>query len=140
MKKYHKGPSNKEEAAHMLMRKRQNIEQSKYSKAEAWAYKALQQTGYRWTSQAIWGWRVFDFWNHILGIAIEIDGPEHNEDNDRKRDARNWNVSRILVIRVKNFDEEGMKKATQRIATSTTWNERREQAGLKPINHHVIQR
>ena len=130
---YHKGPSNHREASHMKMRQVQNIEQSRYSRAEAWAADKLDSTGLKWTRQSIRGWRVFDFWNHRLGIAVEIDGKEHDPIKDARNDANNWKVSRIVVIRVKNFDEDDMDKALKEIAESKTWNERREEAGMKLI-------
>ena len=131
--KFSNVPYTAEQAAHMRMRKQQNIAQSKYSKAESWAEEQLKTTGYKWTRQATWGWRVFDFWNHVLGIAVEIDGIEHDKGNDSARDAKNWKTSRILVIRVNNFDDVGMAKALETIKTAQTWNERRTQAKLKPV-------
>ena len=34
----------------------------------------LAATGHRWSRQAIWGKRIFDFWCATLGIAVEVDG------------------------------------------------------------------
>lgn len=133
MKKYANGPYTAEHAAHMKMRQEQNKKQCLSSKAEDWALKHLETTGYTWTRQAVWGWRVFDFWNHKLGIAVEIDGPEHDAIYEQKRDARNWKVSRINIIRVRNFDEDDMQIALREITESKTWNERRAEAGLSLI-------
>ena len=131
--KFASSPYNADHHAHMRMRKQQNLILSRYSKAESWAETRLKLTKYKWTRQAIWGWRIFDFWNHTLGIAVEIDGVEHDKGNDLISDTKNWETSRILVIRVNNFDDAGMAKALDTIASSNTWNERRLQAGLKPV-------
>ena len=131
--KFAKCPYTAEQAAHMRMRKQQNIVKSRYSKAETWAKAHLQMTNYKWTRQAIRGWRIFDFWNHTLGIAVEIDGTEHDKNHDLIRDTENWETSRILIIRVNNFDDIGMTKALETIKLSQTWNERRLQAGFKPV-------
>lgn len=133
MEKYSSSPYTHEHAQHMKMRQTQNVVRSVSSKAEDWALSYLEKTEYKWTRQAIWGWRVFDFWNHQLGIAVEIDGPEHDSDYDSKRDAKNWKTSRIVVLRVKNFDEHDMQLALEAISNSDSWNERRELAGLSLI-------
>lgn len=133
MNKWGKSPSSKEQAAHMAMRKVQNIDQSRHSKAEEWMYEKLKHTGHKWSRQAVWGWRVYDFWCHELGIAVEVDGPEHDISYDAKRDAYNWKRSRIIVLRVNNFDEDDARKTLKAIATAQKWNERREAAGLSII-------
>lgn len=131
--KWSKSPANSKQAAHMAMRKKQNIIQSRNSRAEDWMYKKLLTTGYKWGRQAVWGWRVFDFWCHQLGIAVEVDGAEHNREYDAERDAYNWKKSRIIVLRVDNFNENDAAKVLGKIAKSQTWNERREEAGLSRI-------
>lgn len=130
---WHKGPSNHRDAAHMKMRQAQNRKVCKYNKAENWMYEKLDTTGLSWTRQAVWGWRVFDFWNKELGVAVEVDGTRHDQEKDRKNDAKNWNVSRIIVLRVSNFSEIEANLAIETILSSDTWNDRRIASGKKPI-------
>src|SRR5262249_18630847 len=84
----------------MRVRQRQNLQRR--SKAELWMAQHLKKTGIKWKRQAIWGRRIFDFWSHALGIAIEVDGPEHRKKIDEYRDAYNLHRSGIIIIRVKN--------------------------------------
>lgn len=128
-----KRPWKKEHHAHMKMRQRQNLVNCKKSDAEQWMLAKLKKTGHKWKRQAQWGWRLFDFWNYKLGIAVEVDGPEHDKALDAERDMDNWEVSRILVIRVRNFNEADAKAAIEKIANAETWNDRRAAAGLKLI-------
>lgn len=130
---WHKGPSNHKDAAHMKMRQIQNRKICKYNKAENWMFNKLKTTEMNWTRQAVWGWRVFDFWNKELGIAVEVDGIGHNPEIDKINDAKNWNVSRIRVIRVSNFSESEADLAIETILSSDTWNDRRIASGMKPI-------
>jgi len=133
MTKWGKRPADAEQHAHMTMRQNQNLVKSKFSLAETWASESLARTGLRWTRQAQWGWRLYDFWNHELGIAVEVDGPEHNERRDQIRDEDNWVTSRIVVLRVPNFNEESLNWVLKAIASSDTWNQRRVDAGMKPV-------
>lgn len=126
-------PATKEAHAHMKMRQRQNIEQSRHSSAETWMAAKLKTTGMKWTRQAQSGVRVFDFWNHVLGIAVEVDGPEHDEAREKARDYMAYQARGIVVLRVKNFDEVGADLVLRAIAVSDTWNVRRATLGLKAI-------
>lgn len=125
--------TNKETHAHMKMRQAQNLVACKALKAEAWAEKHLSRTGIKWTRQAQWGFRLFDFWSSALGIAVEIDGPSHNPDFDYDRDLADFKRSGILVLRVPNWDEEAMERALEQIALAVGWNERRRLLNLKPV-------
>ncbi len=122
------------EHAYMAMRQAQNRAICSTNKAENWFKTKLFTTGRKWTRQARWGFRIFDFWNHELGLAIEIDGPEHNYNEDLIRDQKEWVRSRILIFRVKNFNEAEAFHVIYFIKTCSTWNERREFAGMKRIN------
>lgn len=90
----------------------------------------LSLTGRKWTRQAMWGYRLFDFWCHELGIAVEVDGPEHNQEYDVARDRYNYFRSGILVLRVRNFNEADADKAIKAIESSEAWKTRKEK--LKP--------
>lgn len=117
------------------MRKRQKQNQAQSTEAEIWAEKALEKTGRKWTKQALWGCRVFDFWCGELGIAIEIDGPSHDANHDLARDKYNFYRSGIIVLRVPNFDDDQLKKALFVIQNADTWRMRkvkmREEFGLQ---------
>ena len=117
------------------MRKRQSQNQKKTVEAEVWAKQRLKQTNRNWTQQAIWGCRLFDFWCHELGIAVEIDGLTHDKNYDKARDEYNFFRSGIIVLRVPNYDEQSMDAAIQAIANADTWQVRklkmREKYGLQ---------
>lgn len=110
-----------------------NLHTCLYSKAESWAKVRLEETGLKFTRQAQWGYRLFDFWNHHKGIAVEIDGVEHNRKIDIFKDKVDYEVSGIIVFRVNNFNEEEMNNAIEGIGKSVCWNDRRKYLGLKPI-------
>lgn len=120
-------PTRSEHHAHMRMRQRQNRKSCLRSKSESWAFDLLTtRTSIRWTRQAQSGFRIFDFWSHELGIAVEIDGPEH----DRAKDAENdkWQFGRrsIVVLRVRNLNEDDMRQAIEIVSASESWTQRRE--------------
>lgn len=122
-------PVRKEHSDHMRERQRQNRARPT-PPAEAWMWEKLQETGRKWTCQAAWGFRLFDFWCPALGIAVEVDGPEHDREKDIERDRRDFEVSGIIVLRVPNFDEQAAAKALRKVSDAETWQERREQMGL----------
>ena len=123
----------KEHHAHMAERQKQNLENSAKNANENWLAERLSATGYKWTRQARWGFRLFDFWNTQLGIDIEIDGPEHNSAKDAKRDTEEWNRSGIMVIRVRNGNEADATEAIEKISTAGSWNSRRALLAKKSI-------
>jgi len=125
-------PNTKETSEYMRNNLAKNKKKSKYNKAENWMGGKLDKTKFKWTRQAMWGYRIFDFWCHHLGIAIEVDGPEHekNKDYDSYRDEYNFRRSGILVFRVRNMNEEDAKAALELINTSDTWSERRQSLGI----------
>lgn len=123
-------PITKEQHEYMKERQDQNLQSCKNSKAESWANLRLKETGLKWTRQAQWGYRLFDFWNDRLGIAVEIDGTEHNKKYDKYRDDYNYKRSAIIVLRVKNFNNTDMDEAISTIIKSKTWIERRIQMNL----------
>lgn len=128
-----KWPTTKSESDYMLLRQNQNMKKSKSNSNENWFALKLKGCGYKFSRQRRWGYRIFDFWCHQLGVAIEIDGPDHNIDTDREKDISEFIRSRIVVIRVRNMNESDAYKALEYIKQSETWNERRTSAGMKPI-------
>lgn len=143
--RYKTWPVAKEDAAHMKMRQVQNKVQSKNNKAELWMADRLKASGYKWTRQAQWGYRVFDFWNSVLGVAIEVDGWSHNEqqDWDAFRDDECFRFSDVLVLRVRNFNEEDAKQALRVIERMPDWKTRRIRSALNPMpnpSHRQVQK
>lgn len=120
---------NAEQAAYMKQRQIQN--RNRVSKAEDWMMAALASTDHKWTRQAAWGCRLFDFWNAQLGIAIEVDGPEHRREYDTARDRYNYYRSGIVVLRVRNFDVSDLKVALDFIRMSETWQERKRRIRIE---------
>lgn len=115
----------------MAMRQQQN--RARHIPAEDWFASMLVSTGLQWTRQARWGFRIYDFWCHKLGVAVEIDGPEHDRQRDIERDILDDERSCIVIYRVRNFNEEDARYVLNRIGSTLWWNTRRELAGKKPI-------
>jgi very-short-patch-repair endonuclease len=126
-------PTTREMSEYMRMRQKQNNARG-LTAAESMALKYLEtHTPHRWGHNAMWGYRLFDFWNAQTGVAFEIDGPEHNEQYDAYRDEYNFIRSGIVVLRVKNFDMRGMAVAVDKLSTFHPWSERRQIMGIKDL-------
>jgi very-short-patch-repair endonuclease len=136
--KHYVWPTTHEENDHMLSRQLENRLASKKNLAENWMYEKLKQTPYKWTRQAMWGVRLFDFWSYKIGIAVEVDGKEHDAKRDYGRDMVDYQVSGIKVLRVRNFNELDAKIALKEINRSETWNDRRQKLGLKLIRTYCF--
>jgi very-short-patch-repair endonuclease len=130
-----KCPWTSEQAAYMRTRQNQNKVACQRSSAETWMANKLAGTGYKWTRQAVWGWRIFDFWCHTIGVAVEVDGPEHDAAKERERDDYNFQRSGIVVLRVPNWNEQEAATVLAGISTAETWNERRAALGLSLITY-----
>ena len=117
------------------MRQQQNVEQCKSSKAEHWMSDKLKTTNLRWTRQAQSGVRLFDFWNHQLGVAVEVDGPEHDTARDAARDYAVLKTRAVIVLRVRNFSEADASLALSAIAVADTWNARRKDLGMTVVRN-----
>lgn len=129
--KYLKWTVNKEQSDYMKHRQQENIERSLRNPNENWMAERLKETGMKWTRQARWGYRLFDFWNKDKGIAVEVDGPEHRKDVDAFHDDENYKISGILVIRVRNRNEADADKAIKTIKSAGTWHDRRVLLGIR---------
>jgi very-short-patch-repair endonuclease len=106
---------------------------------ENWFANILKNNKIKHKRQSIWGYRIYDFWIHKLGCAIEIDGADHDERYDRYRDIYNYLRSGIVVLRVRNRNEQDAADAVAFIRTLDTWKERRhwlriEGKGVHPVN------
>ena len=119
------------------MKKRQEENKRRHVPAEHWLAEQLrisqeQHGGFKlkWTRQARWGYRIFDFWNAHLGIAIEVDGDTHDPEYDQARDKRNYERSGIIVLRVKNFNQKDLAHAIFEIEMAKPWKQRRKEMGI----------
>lgn len=102
------------------------------TRAEKWGYECLKKSGIKFKRERRWGYRIFDFWSSVYGIAVEIDGQEHRENWDKKRDKQDFLRSGVIVLRVNNFDEHGMSELLKSLTflKYETWIERRARMGL----------
>lgn len=127
----------------MRAHKAENLARSRRNPNENWMAGLLARTGLKWTRQACWGFRIFDFWCASKGIVVEVDGPEHGKgkqkDWDDFRDRQNYERSGILVLRVRNKNREDAERALSEIAASGSWNSRRKVLKLKPIKGYPDQ-
>jgi len=114
----------------MRMRLAQNKERSSKNANELWALEILKTTPYKWTPQAQWGYRIFDFWCAKLGVAIELDGKEHDADYDAYRDEYNYRRSGVVVLRVPNGDRERLDKIVAALPAMGDWKERKARMGI----------
>lgn len=121
----------------MRWRAEQNKIRSVNNSSEQWAKDRLKTTGLKWTPQAQWGYRIFDFWCAVLGVAIEIDGPEHDLDYDAYRDEYNFRRSAIVVFRVRNGNESDIQRVIGALSRIETWKTRRARMGIDPKNKGV---
>lgn len=123
-------PKNKQEHAVMREREFVNLARAKINPNENWMLAKLKQTPHKWRRQTRWGYRIFDFWCHRLGLAVEVDGPEHNQAYDSYRDQSVLENYGVLVVRVRNKNEGDAQIALARIKETETWNQRRAKYGL----------
>ncbi len=129
-----KWPTDKSQHSYMKKRQIQNESICIFNENENWMFNKLKDTKYKWSRQSQWGYRLFDFWNHYLGIAIEVDGLEHKKGYDKIRDDYNFIKSGILVLRINNKDEKRAKEIIDFINnTKEDWNQRRQKLNLKLI-------
>jgi very-short-patch-repair endonuclease len=125
----------KEEHEYMRERKAQNRARIPWLKAERWFLegylgKLPSETRFKFSRQATWGYRLFDFWFHDRGVVVEIDGPEHNAGYDAYRDRYNFLRSGIIVLRVRNFHENDALTAVDNLQRECSWESRRRAMGL----------
>lgn len=124
-------PLNAAAARHMRIRQVQNLNTAVRNETENWMLAKLQATKYKWSRQSIWGSRLFDFWCHVLGVAVEVDGEEHDRERDKEHDDYLYRRSAIVVIRVRNRNEEDAEAAIKRIWELGLWMDRRKAIGVK---------
>ena len=110
---------------------------------ETWMWNKLKATGLLWGRQGLWAYRMFDFWCEDLGVAVEVDGPSHDRAKDARRDAFAFVVAGIIVLRVRNWNEEDAAVALAIIAKSGPWRRRQQailqrQGGLNKRNQFKV--
>jgi very-short-patch-repair endonuclease len=122
--------TNKGQHEYMRRREQQNLGLSLRNQNENQAAAIIAtESRLRWQRQKPWGCRLFDFWCGHKGVAIEIDGPEHNDGYDSARDRYNSLRSCIVVFRVPNGDLSALRSALQQVHAMPSWKERRQAAG-----------
>ena len=121
-------PTNKEQSDYMAKMKSINVDRAMNNPNENWMFSKLSED---WTRQASWGYRIFDFWNHNLGCAVEVDGPEHDRDYDNYRDEYNFRRSGIVVLRVRNNNESDATSVLDAISRLSDHASRKESMGIK---------
>lgn len=119
--------TNKIETDYMRRMKSLNASATIKNVNENWMAEKLDKT---WSRQVVKGFRVFDFWNHKLGVAIEVDGNEHDRDYDNYRDEYNFRRSGIVVLRVRNRNEDDAYQALLAINKLTSHKLRKEAIGI----------
>lgn len=119
--------TNKVESDYMRRMKILNVKSSARNVNENWMARKLDES---WSRQVIKGFRIFDFWNHKLGVAIEIDGLEHDRDYDNYRDEYNFRRSGIIVLRVRNMNEADAEKVLLVLSKLTDHGTRKQVLGI----------
>lgn len=128
----------KEKTLYMSNLRAECLKNSLANKNENWFAEKLKSAKLGMTRQAIWGYRIFDFWNGGKGVAIEIDGPEHDEKYDRYRDLYNYLRSGIVVLRVRNMNEDDAHEAISLYKSLGTHGARKKALGIKGRGFHPI--
>jgi len=123
-----KWPVNREQMEYMKKLQYEARMVSKSNVRDNWADAILGTGTLKWTRKAIWGCRLFDFWNGQKGVAIELDlaKPGSGEEEDRHARER----SGIVVYRVKSFDEGHLRLVMAEAECLEDWQVRREKFGI----------
>lgn len=91
-----------------------------------------------WSRHYLWGYRVFTAWNRARGMGIIVDRAEPSLE-EHNLDIHIMYQSGILILRVPYGHPRSIPKLLARIARDkdTTWNQRRQQLGLKPFRQRI---
>lgn len=130
--------SDTEKLEYMRSKRDQCLVRSLDNYNENWFASILLTNGIKHKRQAIWGFRIYDFWIHRLGCAIEVDGPEHDIKYDRYRDIYNYLRSGIVVVRVRNNNIEDANKAVALIKSLSLWKTRRRELKIEGKGIHPV--
>lgn len=116
----------------LLRYRKENLAFAMRNPNEEWMWQKLLKTGHIWERQGLWGYRMFDFWCRHMGVAVEVDGPEHDTERDANRDAQALLYGGIVVLRVKNRDEEGAERVLRAVAAQPdNWDDRKRQIWIR---------
>lgn len=126
-------PSTKEEELKMKRYKEDNINMSYNNKSEnrmqGILTKNYKETWYKFTRQANWWFRIFDFWCDYLWVVIEVDGwyhqTEYQKNKDNRYDKYHYEVNWIKVYRIKPYDDCWAVEMIKIINKEQTWKQRR---------------
>jgi very-short-patch-repair endonuclease len=133
-----KYPTDKESHAYMRRRQAQNLAACVNNENENRVGRALTELGLKFSRQAIWGFRLYDFWISKYGLAIEVDVPEHDRAYDRYRDEYNFRRSGIVVIRILNNEDCIPDRIKGVIFKIGDWMPRREAFGIKSTRSSLV--
>jgi len=125
-------PTKKEESARLREQQVRAFQESITSPGQNWLAKKLITSGHQWTRKSLWGYRIFDFWSHELGIAVMLDTDD--SPNMEAEDECNFRRSGIIVLHVRSMNGEDAEKAMKTIAETDTWSARRLFLGLRKPN------
>lgn len=126
------------DAAYMRQRQAENLQRAESNPNENWMANKLRNAGLTFSRQIIWGYRLFDFWNHKLRVAIEVDGAEHDAAYDNYRDEYNFRRSGIVVLRVRNRNEADAELLFTRLRTLEPHKQRRQLLGISPHSAWLV--
>ncbi len=114
----------------MKMRKIQNHDHAQGNRCENEVWSRLKDGRYSFNRQSSWGYRVFDFWCHELGVAIEVDGNTHDAGYDAYRDEWNFRRSAIVVLRMRNGDMRELGRIMKLLPKLHTRSYRKKRLGI----------
>jgi very-short-patch-repair endonuclease len=109
---------------HMEMRRKVNFERALRNPNENRVWERLELLG-GWERQVVWRGRIFDFFHAAKGVAIEVDGLEHNEQYDAERDREAGAAAGIIVLRVRNHSDADLDDAIAVWRQCGLWQRRR---------------
>lgn len=113
--KMHFWPLDEKKRIHMIQRQAENMAFAVNNKNENWMLLKLLGVRGKWVRQVVCDFRIFDFYNHDLKIAVEVDGPEHDAKNDLTSDFKVKKKYGIKVFRVRNRSELDAKEVIEKI-------------------------
>ena len=110
--------------------KRKLQRQSAVNQNENQVRDALRCAGIKFSRNSQFARRFVDFYIHLLGACIEVDGPEHNKEYDELRDI--WLFKQgILVFRMKNGDSKRLDDIISQIKRCSSAADRRRAISRK---------
>ena len=91
-----------------------------------------------WSRHYLWGYRVLTAWNRTRGVGIIVDRAEPSLE-EHSLDIHIFYQSGILILRAPYGDQRSIAALLARIQRdgNTTWNQRRQQLGLKPFRQRI---